>query len=140
MPNLAARLDSLNKEVVDLTKKRNRKLKQLRERCKHLRLVEIGHSCLYSCAPPFRVCADCGAEERGWYCGYQVLSLRNERTDIPRGVERVVIRETRSRDVFYSYRKTGPLYFVGQSHPNFEGGGSKSYKQLTEVVDTEGDE
>ena len=29
----------------------------------------------------------------------------------------------------------GPLYLVGQSHPNFAGGGIKSYEQLTEVLE-----
>ena len=126
-------LESLNIQIDRLTEKRDAALKQLREKCKHLRLVEIDHSCLYSSAPPFRICADCGAEERGWYCGYQVLALNSERTGIPRGIERAIIRATRNSDVFYSYRKKGPIYQVGQSHPNFEGGGVKTYKQLTAV-------
>ena len=127
------KLKRLNRQVIELTAKRDGALKQLRKKCKHLILVELDYSCAYSGAPPFRICADCGAEERGWHCGYQVLALRSERTDIPRGVERVIIRTTRSTDVFYSYRKSGPLYMVGQSHPNFEGGGVKTYKQLTAV-------
>lgn len=126
-------LDAMNRQLEDLTKKRDKLLRKLRKECKHLRLVEIDHACLYSSAPPFRICADCGAEERGWYCGYQVLALRSERIDIPRGVERAIIKTAKSSDIFYSYRKSGPLYLVGQSHPNFEGGGFKTYKQLTEV-------
>lgn len=126
-------LERLNRQIIELTEKRDDLLNQLRKKCKHLRLVEIDYSCLYSGAPPFRICADCGAEERGWYCGYQVLALRSERTDIPRGVERAIIQTTRSANVFYSYRKRGPLYKAGQSHPNFEGGGFKTYKQLTAV-------
>ena len=127
------RLENLNRQVIRLTEKRDAVLKQLREKCKHLRLVEVDYACLYYNASPFRICADCGAEERGWHCGYQVLALRSEIADIPRGVERVIIRTTRISDVFYSYRKNGPIYLVGQSHPNFEGGGVKTYKQLTAV-------
>ena len=127
------KLDRLNRQVIELTKKRDDALEQLRKKCQHLRLVEVNYSCLYSDAPPFRICVDCGAEERGWYCGYQVLALMSERADIPRGVEHVIIKTTQSADVFYSYRKSGPLYMVGQSHPNFEGGGVKTYQQLTAV-------
>jgi len=130
---MQAELDAMNRQITDLTKKRDKLLRKLRKECRHLRLVEVNYSRLYSRAPPFRICADCGAEERGWYCGYQVLALRSERTDIPSGVERAIIRTTESTDIFYSYRKSGPLYLVGQSHPNFEGGGVKTYKQLTAV-------
>lgn len=126
-------LEKLNRQIIELTEKRDDALKQLRKKCQHLRLVEIYYLCLYSNAPPFRICADCGAEERGWHCGYQVLALRSERTDIPRGVKRAIIKTTLSADVFYSYRKPGPLYWVGQSHPSFEGGGVRTYKQLTTV-------
>ncbi len=128
-----AQLDRINQRIVNLTKKRNDLLCKLRKECKHLRLVELDYSCAYSGAPPFRICADCGAEEQGWYCGYHVLALRSERTDIPRGVERTIVRTTRSAKVFYSYRKNGPVYRVGQSHPNFSSGGYKSYQQLTEI-------
>ncbi|OGN02723.1 MAG: hypothetical protein A2655_03375 [Candidatus Yanofskybacteria bacterium RIFCSPHIGHO2_01_FULL_43_42] len=121
--NMWTKLNAMNCQIANLTKKRNDLLRELRKKCKHLRLVELDYSCAYSGAPPFRICADCGAEERGWYCGYQVLALRSERTDISRGVERAIIRTTRSADIFYSYRKSGPLYYVGQSHPNFKGGG-----------------
>lgn len=126
-------LERLNRQIIELTEKRDNALKQLRKQCQHLRLVELDYSCAYDNAPPFRICIDCGAEERGWYCGYHVLVLRSERTDIPRGIERAVIKSTRSASVLYSYRKSGPLYRVGQSHPNFEGGGVKTYQQLTAV-------
>lgn len=126
-------LERLNKQIIELTEKRDSVLKELRKKCQHLRLVEVNYSRLYSGAPPFRICADCGAEEEGWYCGYQVLALRSERTDIPDGVERAIIETTQSANIFYSYRKRGPLYMVGQSHPNFRGGGVKTYKQLTAV-------
>lgn len=124
-------LDRLNRRIDKLTQKKDELLKQLRKKCKHLRLIEIEYSYLYCGAPPFRICADCGAEERGWRCGYMVLVLKNEGTNIPHGVKRAIIKTTRSYKTFCSYRKEGPLYEVGQSHPNFQKGGFKTYKQLT---------
>ncbi|MBI2064816.1 MAG: hypothetical protein HYT62_02040 [Candidatus Yanofskybacteria bacterium] len=131
---MQTKLAALNRRITELIEERNALIRQLRRGCKHLRLVEIAYDCLYSGAPPFRICADCGAEERGWHCGYKVLALRSECTNIllPE-VERAIIRITSDSAVFYSYRKDGPLYRVGQSHPNFVGIGRKIYEQLTSV-------
>ena len=121
-------LHILNKKIADVTKKRNAILSSFRLHCKHLRLVELDSG------PPKRICADCGAEERGWYCGYHVLVMNGDPYEVPHKKDRVIIRRTTDDSVFYGYRQNGPLYPVGQSHPNFPGGGEKSYEQLTEVT------
>jgi hypothetical protein len=120
-------LEATNKQIADLVRQRNNTLRKLRKQCKHLRLVELTGS------PPRRICADCGAEERGWYCGYQVLVMRGDTHVAPHKEERALIQITGDSNVFYSFRKDGPLYGVGQSHPNF-GGGVQTHEQLIEVI------
>ena len=63
---LVEMLGAINKQIADLLRQRNGVLRELRKQCKRSRLVELTES------PPRRICADCGAEERGWYCGYHV--------------------------------------------------------------------
>lgn len=126
---MTAKLEALNKKVVDLTQKRNDTLRELREQCRHIKLVEICDG-----SPPRRICTDCGAEEEGWGCGYQVLAMDAERRNVPHGKKRVIVLRTSDRAQFYNYRKDGPVYFVGQSHPNFARGGIPPYKQLTKIT------
>lgn len=121
------KLNEVNNQIDALTQRRNNVLCELRKQCKHSRLVELTSS------PPWRICVDCGAEERGWYCGYQVLVVWGDTNISPHKTKRVLIQITQDIDVFYSFRKPGPLYHVGQSHPNF-GGGIQTYEQLTEIV------
>ena len=124
---IKSRIDATNKRISDLKNKRNELLRTFRRKCKHTRLVELDEH------PPRRICADCGAEERGWHCGYQVLVMKGDcGSDVPHKNERVLVQRTSSADVYCGYRQEGTLYLVGQSHPNFAGGGMKSYKQLTE--------
>ena len=125
---LVEMLGAINNQIADLVQQRNNILRELRKQCKHLRLVELTER------PPRRICADCGAEERGWYCGYQVLVMRGDTSAAPHKEERALIQITGASNVFYSFRKNGPLYSVGQSHPNF-GEGVQTYKQLTEVIE-----
>lgn len=81
------------------------------------------------------MCMDCGAEERGWYCGYQVLAMSNDATsEAPHKAVRGIFIHTADSIEFFSHRKKGPRFPVGQSHPNFPGGGWKTYEQLTEPV------
>jgi hypothetical protein len=124
LEDVVTKLERLNADIIALTDTRDAVLKALRRECTHLRLAELESS------PPHRMCLDCGAEERGWYCGYQVLALKTERTDCT--VERGVVRKMYNSHNFYSLRKPGPLYLVGQSHPNFAKGGWLTYQDLTE--------
>jgi len=121
-------LGSINNRISDLTQQKNDLLRELRRKCNHLRLVEL------DAYPPMRICADCGAEERGWYCGYHVLVMVGDTWNVPHKKERVLVKRTVDSAEFYRYRKDGPLYPVGQSHPNFPGGGVRSYEQLIEIV------
>src|SRR3989344_4712141 len=125
---LVEKLNAMNNQVADLVRQRNNVLCELRKHCKHLRLVELIES------PPMRICADCGAEERGWYCGYHVLIMRGDTHVAPHKKERALIQITGDSNVFYGFRKDCPLYHVGQSHPNF-GAGVQTYEQLTEIVE-----
>lgn len=120
-------LNTINQKISELTRQRNNLLRELRGKCRHLRLVELDDS------PPKRICADCGAEEEGWHCGYQVLVMDGDTWNAPHKKERVLVRRTSDWRKFAEYRKNSPLYHVGQSHPNFERCGPKSYEQLTEV-------
>lgn len=124
-----SRIEELQEQLEKLTTERDQELARVRANCKHVRLIEL------DAQPPMRMCLDCGAEERGWYCGYQVLAMSNDSTsDAPHKAERgIVIRTADSHD-FYRKRKKGPIFCVGQSHPNFSGGGRKTYEQLTELV------
>jgi hypothetical protein len=108
-----------------LIKERDVLLRELRLQCKHLRVVEcewVKNEYIDS-FPPRRICVDCGAEEEGWGCGYQVLFDKEGRH---------TIRVLNNRDDFYKYRKQGSLYLVGQSHPNWAPG-RQAYEQLTEI-------
>lgn len=124
---LAERLNTINKQMAGLEQQRNKVLSELRRQCKHFRLVELTRS------PPCRICTDCGAEERGWHCGYQVLVMQGDTHAAPHKEERALIQITGDSRVFYGFRKNGPLYLVGQSHPNF-GAGVQTYEQLTEIA------
>jgi len=126
---LFEKLRVINGRITDLTKQRDNLLGKLRKQCKHLHLVEL------TASPSQRICVDCGAEERGWYCGYHVLVMRDDGHFTPYKQNRVLLQITTSSEVFDSFRKDGPLYLVGQSHPNFKGGGVRNYKQLTEVIE-----
>ena len=88
-------------------------------------------------SPPWRMCIDCGAEEAGWHCGYQVLVMGGDtQSDVPHSSERSIFRQVGGRVDFVAHRGQfgNPLYLVGQSHPNFAGGGRKTYEELTEVA------
>ncbi|MBU6500878.1 MAG: hypothetical protein KGJ89_02030 [Patescibacteria group bacterium] len=122
-----AELDALNKKILELTQQRDNTLRELRKKCNHLRLVEIDSS-----SPPMRICADCGAEERGWYCGYHVLIMSGDTWIDPYKDERTIVKKTSSMSEFNQYRKAGSRYPVGQSHPNF-GKPRQSREQLTEI-------
>ena len=123
------KLDAINKRIEIHTKKRDALLRELRKKCKHLKLVE------FKDVPPRRICVDCGAEEEGWYCGYHVLVMAGDTQDTPHKSERAIVKQASNFSEFYFYRQDGPSYFVGQNHPNFAGGGKKTYKQLTEVTE-----
>ena len=128
--NLQNQLTALNKRIADLITQRNNTLRELRQKCRHLRLVELDAS------PPRRMCVDCGAEEDGWGCGYHVLvTSRDFFYRAPHRNERVLVERTTDGYKFYKYRQDGPLYLVGQNHPKFVGAGLRTYKQLTEVLE-----
>jgi|GEM_PF-5998498 len=130
-------LNTLNCRLAKLVQKRDAVLAEVRRNCAHLRLVECDYCPATWCGyayPPRRICIACGAEEDGWGCGYQVLVARGDCTIASHREERFVIERTSDSQKFYSYRQHGPLYFVGQSHPNFKGGGIKTYEQLTEIA------
>jgi hypothetical protein len=124
---LSDELDVINAQILILKRQRDDLLRELRKQCKHIRLVELDD------CPPKRICADCGAEERGWYCDYHVLVMNGDTNNAPHKMERVLIRRTADSSVFHGYRKDGSLYPVGQSHPNF-GAGVQTYEQLTELA------
>lgn len=119
--------NEVNNQIATLERQRDSILRQLRKECKHLRLVELTET------PPKRICTDCGAEEEGWYTGYHVLVMRGDTNVAPHKEERALVLRTGDSSVFYSFRKRGPYYPVGQSHPNF-GGGVQTYEQLTEIL------
>jgi hypothetical protein len=121
--------DTLVGQVRELEMARNRALRTLREACRHLRLVE------FDAHPPLRICADCGAEERGWSCDYQVLVIPGDTWLAPHKAERSIVLRTSDSAVFYRHRMLGPVYKVGQSHPNFQLRGPRTYTQLTEVTE-----
>lgn len=122
------RLEELCQQIEQLIAERDQELRRVRAACQHLRLVELDTK------PPYRICADCGAEERGWYCGYQVLVMQGDSWErrVPHALERVLIQRTSDSSVFWKYRRSGPRYLVGQSHPVFGFGGTHTYEQLTE--------
>jgi hypothetical protein len=123
------KLKNKQAHIDKLIKERNGLLRELRLQCKHLRIVEcewVKNDYIDS-FPPRHICVDCGAEEEGWGRGYQVLDFFFDKEG------RRVINVVKDRDDFYQYRKQGPLYLVGQSHPNFKGPGPKTYEQLTEI-------
>jgi hypothetical protein len=108
----------IDNDIIALVSRRNVLLCRFRLSCKHLRVVE------FDGAPPRRICVECGAEEEGWCCGYQVLGSNSRKR---------IVEQTRNIAMFFSYRKGWPPYFVGQSHKNFLGSGHKTHKELTEV-------
>lgn len=94
--------------------RRNEALAQLRADCKHLRIVELDGEV------PVRICALCGAEERGlWNYSFTALCVAGETGPCPDKHERRLVLGTTDPLEFYSYRKEGPLYPVGRSHPAF---------------------
>lgn len=102
---------------------RDKALRTFRLRCKHLSLAEEYGS------PPRRICVTCGATERGWHCGYQVLVLQSERTSkVP---PRAISHPNADRYKLEVFKNDWPVYFVGQSHENFPD--SWDYKALTEI-------
>lgn len=120
-------LEKLQERLEELTAERDQELAKVRSNCNHVRLMELDAS------PPMRMCMDCGAEERGWYCGYQVLAMSNDMTsDAPHKAERGIFLRTTDSKMYFSHRKKGPLFRVGQSHPKFRGGGVKTYEELTD--------
>jgi len=129
------KINALNDCIAKLVRQRNIVLAEVRRNCKHLRLVELNYrSGWLGTSPPRRICERCGAEEEGWGCGYQVLVTREDFKVDPNKKKRGLVERTSDSDKFYSYRQRGPLYLVGQSHPNFAGGGVKTYEQLTEIA------
>jgi hypothetical protein len=128
-------LTRLNTKIEKLTAQRDAEMHKLRSRCQHLRLVEGTTS---DCKP-HRICVDCGAEEDGWCCGWHILLIDGDTWshcrptigDVRKKLGVLVSKPSTSSD-WMKYRKEGLPYFVGQSHVNFEGGGKKTYKELTE--------
>lgn len=114
------KLDKLNARLDTAVSERDKALRELRAECAHTRLAEDN-----SAHPPMRICVDCGAEERGWGCGYQVLTLDSESNK--RKVGAGIVAQVD----FTEHRLRGPLFRVGQSHKNF-GPGRQTYAQLTE--------
>lgn len=114
-----AELDTMNEKLKRFKQERDELLRKLRKKCKHIRLAEFNRS------PPRRICVDCGAEEKGWYCGYHVLVMTGDTWKAPHKQDQVLVEKTSDSGRFCSYRKDGVLYPVGQSHPNFAGGGKK---------------
>jgi hypothetical protein len=127
--SLIVQLEELNKEIAGLEQCRAELLRQLRGECKHVRLVELTTD-----SRSRRICAECGAEEEGGLRDYRVLSMNGDIGDVPHKIQRVLILRTSNSSIFYDYRKAGPLYFVGQSHPNFKGNYSRTYEELTAVT------
>jgi hypothetical protein len=102
--------ETLQKQIDELTEKRDEALCEVRKRCKHLRLAELESH------PPRRMCLDCGAEEDGWGIGYQALAMAEDCTSLePHKAERGSFLRTSDSDKFFQMRKPGPLYLVGQS-------------------------
>src|SRR3989344_1960430 len=124
MTEMFEMLDFLNGHIEDMIKIRNKVLRTIRKQCKHLRLAELNEG------PPRRICADCGAEECGWGCGYHILAMNGDPHEVPHKKDRSLLLVTKDCSKFFSFRKKGPIYLVGQSHPNFSGGGIKTYEQL----------
>ncbi len=119
------KLEALDKALRKAERDRDRCLRQFRLRCKHLRLAETDQQ------PPYRICIDCGAQERGWHCGYQVLCLPGETTRTLAIFKRVIVMPNANRFDLAVLRCQWPLYCVGQSHENFSD--KWDYKSLTEI-------
>lgn len=131
------KLKALDDSLAKLVRQRNAALTRVRKNCKHLRLLELEYrksDMLMTTNPPRRICIDCAAEEEGWGCGYHVLVVSGDSHIDPLKEKRAVVERTRDSSKFYGHRRKWPAYFVGQSHPNFAGGGVKTYAQLTEIV------
>lgn len=105
----------------------HQELVRIRKCCKHLELAEM------ETKPPQRICMNCGAEEHGWYSGYQVLAtIEDHLSSAPYKEQRKVFLHTSREQKYQAFRKPGRPYQVGQSHPNF-GSGRKTYEELTAV-------
>ncbi len=122
---LSIKIKKIDEQINLLTRKRNALIHDLRKECKHLKLVELDGN------PPQRICFDCGAEEKGWQCGYHVLVMQGDTWEAPHKHKRAVVLKTTDSSVFARYRKGG-FHGVGQSHPAFQDGGKVSYKILNE--------
>jgi len=120
------KIAALQKRISSLEQKKEDLVKSLRKQCKHLRIAEFSHD-----SPPERVCVDCGAKESGWYCGYHVLTMPGDLSY--HGEARGIILQAYSRRDLEEFNLPDSLYYVGQSHRNFQGGGIKTYEQLTEL-------
>ncbi len=125
-----AEIEEIDAQIKKLVAQRDRLVAVFRKECKHLRMVQLNAS------PDHRLCVDCGAEERGWHCGYHVLVMDGDtHTQVPHKAERGIMRTTSDPQTFYTYRKSHwPRYLVGQSHPSFKNGGILSYEELTNVL------
>lgn len=118
---IGSKLDRLDRAVRDATVARDRALRTFRLNCKHMVIATEEGS------PPHRICLNCGAIERGWHCGYQVLCLPEE-INKQAPARRLSDKTHRSR-VWACWN--WPPYFVGQSHPNFSH--KWDYKSLTAI-------
>jgi hypothetical protein len=120
------------KKVSDVTKERNRALRELRLACIHLELAECPNR---EALRPQRLCLACGAQEEGWGSGYQVLSdmiiQHKDNPALPK--ERKIVKKCASHFDLFDLRPDGPIYKVGQSHKNNEGRGRRTYTMLTEI-------
>ena len=91
---------------------RARLLQELRAICPHHAVLEM------ECGILYRICVDCGAEERGLYTAFEVLTHGYDRGPRPaRGLHPRdrALKTINDRNLFRSHRLLDTPYLVGRS-------------------------
>lgn len=90
------RIMAIDAEELQLREEKETLSKQLREQCPHEVVIETPHE---DTMQPRRMCLVCGLDEGGWGCGYKKLN-------------REPVKNIKSRDEFYRYRRLKPLKHI----------------------------
>jgi hypothetical protein len=130
---ISRKIAELDEKLILMGLARNKALRTMRLRCRHLHLAEEAYrpSDFGKSTPPYRICMDCGAIEEGWHCGYQVLYLPLECTAPAWFTKKRTVQDIKSRYELLVMKLDWPLYLVGQSHKNFSE--HWDYKSLTAI-------